>query len=240
MRALPAAGQGLVKRTKIPRPPRPRVSRRSAPRPCGPGDPCKVFRKGCKPNSVFPRCRGERAISLSDHTRDPSRNCGTRAGRSGVPYLILLPTGFSVPPRSHVARWALTPPFHPYHHGLAATVRRYVLCGTFRRRDLAIPPPERIPGLTGVARRRALRSSDFPPPAFTRSDPPPFRNAPTLGRPSESPQAPSQRLSPLQTDVHSRLGLRPTTRLEELTRPMIPASFLMLNGMDRGAVQLPV
>ena len=152
-----------------------------------------MFRKGCKPNSVFPRCRGERAISLSDHTRDPSRDCGTRAGHSRAPYLTLLPTGFSVPPCSHRTRWALTPPFHPYHHDLTAAVRRYVLCGTFRRRNLTVPPPERIPGPTGVARRRALRSSDFPPPAFARSDSPPFRNAPTLGRPSNTPQAPSPR-----------------------------------------------
>ncbi len=33
----------------------------------------------------------------------------------------------------------------------------------------------------GVAWRRALRSSDFPPPTCARSDPPPLRNADTLG-----------------------------------------------------------
>ena len=35
------------------------------------------------------------------------------AGRSGIPYLALHPMGFSVPSRSRVTRWSLTPPFHP-------------------------------------------------------------------------------------------------------------------------------
>ena len=36
------------------------------------------------------------------------------AGRSSVSYLALHPMGFSVPRRLRFARWALTPPFHPY------------------------------------------------------------------------------------------------------------------------------
>ena len=38
----------------------------------------------------------------------------TEAGRFVVPYLALLPMGFSVPRRLLDGRWALTPPFHPY------------------------------------------------------------------------------------------------------------------------------
>ena len=38
----------------------------------------------------------------------------TEAGRFVVPYLALLPMGFSMPRRLLDGRWALTPPFHPY------------------------------------------------------------------------------------------------------------------------------
>ena len=44
----------------------------------------------------------------------PAEKSGVGAGRSAVPYLALHPMGFSVPPRSRLERWALTPPFHPY------------------------------------------------------------------------------------------------------------------------------
>ena len=37
-----------------------------------------------------------------------------RSGPFLVPYLILLRTGFTLPPLSPAERWALTPPFHPY------------------------------------------------------------------------------------------------------------------------------
>lgn len=40
----------------------------------------------------------------------------TEAGRFVVPYLALLPMGFSVPRRLLDGRWALTPPFHPYRY----------------------------------------------------------------------------------------------------------------------------
>src|SRR5881394_4057233 len=45
------------------------------------------------------------------------------------PYLVLLPVGFAVPLALPLARWALTPPFHPCLPGEPA--RRSVLCGTF-------------------------------------------------------------------------------------------------------------
>ena len=173
-----------------------------------------VFRRGCKPNSVFPRCRGERTISLSDHTRDPFRRSGTRAGHSRIPYLALLPTGFSVPPRSRSARWALTPPFHPYHPTFAGRVRRYVLCGTVRRRASRPNLPRVSPDRAGVARRRALWSSDFPPLACARSDPPPLRNAvsmPPLARPP-------QEVMPAPAPAPGR-GSLPTTSVDAPSPP---------------------
>src|SRR3990170_2422671 len=49
------------------------------------------------------------------------------------PYSVLLPVGFTVPLLLPVARWALTPPFHPYHDGSW----RFAFCGT----SLGSPPP---------------------------------------------------------------------------------------------------
>ena len=70
--------------------------------------------------------------SLPNASRDrPGRRRGnTAAGCPACrPYLVLLPVGFAVPLPLPVARWALTPPFHPYRPG--EPDRRSVLCGTF-------------------------------------------------------------------------------------------------------------
>src|SRR4051812_28841264 len=45
-------------------------------------------------------------------------------------YSVLLPVGFAVPPPLLEARWALTPPFHPYRGQYTTRPRRSVLCGT--------------------------------------------------------------------------------------------------------------
>jgi hypothetical protein len=60
--------------------------------------------------------RVERIICLS--SRYPKPVCFRKRGtsRSSVSYLALHPMGFSVPRRLRFARWALTPPFHPYHN----------------------------------------------------------------------------------------------------------------------------
>src|SRR5579872_6723394 len=70
------------------------------------------------------RCRAPRAT-------DPGGGAETRfAGCPACrPYLVLLPVGFAVPLALPLARWALTPPFHPYRAG--EPTRRSVLCGTF-------------------------------------------------------------------------------------------------------------
>jgi len=67
-------------------------------------------------------------------------------------YLVLLRMGFAVPSLLPGPRCALTAPFHPYH-ACRNTVRRSVLCCTFRRltpprRYLASRPVE--PGLSST------------------------------------------------------------------------------------------
>jgi len=52
------------------------------------------------------------------------------------PYSVLLPVGFTVPLLLPVARWALTPPFHPCHEALLPLSEpegpwRFAFCGTF-------------------------------------------------------------------------------------------------------------
>jgi hypothetical protein len=44
-------------------------------------------------------------------------------------YLVFQPIRFTLPPRLLGARWALTPPFHPYPNA-ASWLRRYIFCGT--------------------------------------------------------------------------------------------------------------
>ena len=54
------------------------------------------------------------------------------------PYSVLLPVGFAMPPLLPVARWALTPPFHPCpaipcvrYEPYRRTAGRFAFCGTF-------------------------------------------------------------------------------------------------------------
>lgn len=92
----------------------------------------------------------ERSSSLpaARHPKMPFRD-----GPSLTAYLALLRLGFTVPPLLPVARWALTPPFHPYR--IDGLMWRSLFCGTVRhapltqsapRRYLAICPME--PGLS--------------------------------------------------------------------------------------------
>jgi len=52
-------------------------------------------------------------------------------------YLVLLPIGFVLPPVLPPARWAFTPPFHPFR----SMPRWFVFCDAFRR----VAPPGRYP-----------------------------------------------------------------------------------------------
>ena len=79
-------------------------------------------------------------------------------GPSLLPYLALLPVGFTLPPTSPPGRWALTPPFHPYGPRAKRGVR-----GVF---SVALSLGS-LP--VGVTHHRALRSSDFPRRARKRT-----------------------------------------------------------------------
>ena len=82
------------------------------------------------------------AIPLGRPSPNASRDRpGRRRGNTAAgcpacrPYLVLLPVGFALPLPLPVARWALTPPFHPYLPEFPLTKtgpgRRFVFCGTF-------------------------------------------------------------------------------------------------------------
>src|ERR1044071_768443 len=98
--------------------------------------------------------------SLPNASRDrPGRRRGnTAAGCPACrPYLVLLPMGFAVPQPLPVARWALTPPFHPYLRR-PSDLRRTLGSGGFAfsvALSSSFPSP-------GVTRHPALRSPDFP------------------------------------------------------------------------------
>src|SRR5215510_9719505 len=55
-----------------------------------------------------------RPLPSASRDRPGRRRGNTAAGCPACrPYLVLLPVGFAVPLPLPVARWALTPPFHP-------------------------------------------------------------------------------------------------------------------------------
>ena len=70
-------------------------------------------RQGGKPDSVLRRG----GVGHLSNAINPKLK---RGGPPLVPYLILLRTGFTLPPRLPLGRWALTPPFQPYPLTLSA------------------------------------------------------------------------------------------------------------------------
>jgi len=92
--------------------------------------------------------------SLPTQLQPPTRTCWSISGSAEPPreantargpYLALLPVGLAMPPLLPAARWALTPPFHPYP---GSNPGRSIFCGAFRR----VTPPGRYPApfLIGV------------------------------------------------------------------------------------------
>ena len=80
-----------------------------------------------------------------------------RDGSSLAAYLALLRLGFTEPPSLPKARWALTPPFHPYRTRGFPRARRFAFCCTVRRMKLTPHAPRRYlavypvePGLSSV------------------------------------------------------------------------------------------
>ncbi|SCD23690.1 hypothetical protein BR141012304_11271 [Brucella inopinata] len=79
------------------------------------------------------------------------------------PYSVLLPMGFTVPPALLPARWALTPPFHPYPVIPAVCPKRYGRRGGLLSVALSLgsPPP-------GVTRHRVSMEPGLSSPAAFR------------------------------------------------------------------------
>lgn len=98
----------------------------------------------------------------------PGRRCGnTLHLHACLPYLVLLPAGFTVPCLLPATRCALTAPFHPYLCCFLErnSHRRYTFCCTVRR----LAPPGGYPApsfheartfLSLIAKPAAARSSD--------------------------------------------------------------------------------
>jgi len=92
--------------------------------------------------------------------QQPTRKLG--AGRSfemfcisALPYAALLRVGFAVPLSLPKARWALTPPFHPYRLiRFDVTNRRYFLCCTLLEVTLTGRYPARCPTKLGLSSRK--------------------------------------------------------------------------------------
>ena len=137
-------------------------------------------RKSCKPNFVCALAGGENHLSEQPVPGTHSAFAETGAGNSEVPYLALHPTGFSVPPRLRVERWALTPPFHLDHTATEVTAGSLfsvaLSVGTPRGVASRVYPGP-IPGLRGVApcgvrtflparETRTERFSTLPEPAW--------------------------------------------------------------------------
>ena len=116
-------------------------------------------------------CGGENHLSEQPY---PKLVCFRKrgAGRSSVSYLALHPMGFSVPPCLRSARWSLTPPFHP----CLTSARRFHFLWHCPSKRFCVLPACILSSKRPVTRHRALRCSDFPPPAHAESDSPLFQN----------------------------------------------------------------
>ncbi len=84
------------------------------------GEKCQ---SASKPGSVWHGASAARddhssGTFVAERLTQPTRATGLETGRTLAvprrPYSVLLPVGFTVPLPLPVARWALTPPFHPY------------------------------------------------------------------------------------------------------------------------------
>src|SRR3954462_12039034 len=62
-------------------------------------------------------------MAVTGHLEQPTRGLSCRCGSHLAAYLALLRLGVTVPPLLPAARWALTPPFHPY-----PAVARWAVC----------------------------------------------------------------------------------------------------------------
>src|SRR5215831_17199441 len=92
-----------------------------------------------------------RPLPSASRDRPGRRRGNTAAGCPACrPYLVLLPVGFAMPSPLPAARWALTPPFHPYRPARAG--RRFAFCGTFP----GVAPAGRYPAPSSPGARTFL------------------------------------------------------------------------------------
>src|SRR6185503_18670165 len=84
-----------------------------------------------------PKLRGSHSSGseVSSALVQPTRGVFVGVGVLLAAYLALLRRGLPCRLRCRKARWALTPPFHPYHDLLW----RSVFCGTIRHGSNAVP-----------------------------------------------------------------------------------------------------
>ncbi len=135
----------------------------------------------------------------------PTRTCWGRSiparCRARGPYLALLPVGLALPPLLPAARWALTPPFHPYPKVPAEAAVRGGLFSVAL--SVGLPRP-------GVTRHRIFlesglsstllprpRSSSLPRPPALASGPSGVNGAAALARTAR----PQDRQAPAAPDL---------------------------------------
>lgn len=111
----------------------------------------------CKPGSVWlgvtQRGGHSSGTLVAERLTRPTRTARPETGHR--PYAVLLPAGFAMPRPLPSARWALTPPFHPYRRPEGAG-------GLFSvALSLGLPPP-------GVTRRRVSVEPGLSSPAAFR------------------------------------------------------------------------
>ena len=103
------------------------------------------------------RCRAPRAANPQARASHPSD--GELSPRRTPAYAALLPMGFAVPRALPRARWALTPPFHPYLPiACEAETGGLFLCGTF----LGVLRHRALPGIVLCGARTFLPSRPYP------------------------------------------------------------------------------
>ena len=106
---------------------------------------------------------GSRDLPGSLGRRRPCPSRSEEWERTRDPYSVLLLAGLAMRPLSPAARWALTPPFHPYPSFACAAAGRFAFCCPVRRlaaprRYLAVYPMEL--GLSSSAEAPATITSD--------------------------------------------------------------------------------
>ena len=127
----------------------------------GPFFGSRLVRLTYKPGSVRRRS-APTVIPLGVRSLAPSSSLPAASLSKWAPlaaYLALLRLGFTLPRLLPAARWALTPPFHPYPHRITPARRRCVFCGTIRRHGTA----------SGVATPRRYLAACPWSPDFPRS-----------------------------------------------------------------------